>query len=75
MARHTGAGMLFVIVTVRFFDYDYAQEHKHESGNPGGREARKNRKSSRVPAAAQAQVFSGEAAPPAAIPEDRAGPY
>jgi len=24
--------MLFVIVTVRFFDYE--QEHEHESGNP-----------------------------------------
>ena len=37
--------MLFVIVTVRFFDYDYDNEHEHESGNPGAKEVRKNRKS------------------------------
>ena len=37
MVRHTGAGM-------RFFDYDYAHEHK--SGDLGAKEVRKNRKSS-----------------------------
>jgi hypothetical protein len=35
--------MLLVIVTVRFFDYDYA--HKHDRENPGAKEVRKNRNS------------------------------
>ena len=38
--------MLFVIVTVRFFDYEH--EHEHENGNPGAKEVRKNRKSQQV---------------------------
>jgi len=33
IVRHTGTGMLFVIVAVRFFDYDY--DNEHERGNPG----------------------------------------
>ena len=38
--------MLFVAVTVCFFDYDYhyAHEHEHDSANPGAQEVRKNRK-------------------------------
>ena len=45
MCDELAAGMLFVIVTVRFFDYDYEHEHEHEheSGNFGATEVRKKR--------------------------------
>ena len=37
--------MLFVIVTVRFFDYDYDDEHEHERLDRSAKEVRKNRNS------------------------------